>query len=88
MSRIYEIWKTYAMFIVEAVMAYCERTEHLPFVVSFGGLIAPLFAVDYFLPRWAALPIYAAIGLPLAWFIGSMLWVFFAHEYNRQGRYR
>lgn len=85
MYRIYEAWKAYAILIVEAVMAYCERTQH--FVVSIGSLILPLFAVDWFLPRWAALSIYAAIGLPLAWFLGSMFWVFFAHEHNRQRRY-
>ena len=86
MYRIYEAWKAYAMFIVEAVMAYCERTQHLPIVVSLGSLILPFFAVDWFLPRWVALPIYAAIGLPMLWFIGTMFWVFFAHEYNRQRR--
>lgn len=88
MYRIYDAWKDYALFIVEVFFAYCERTQHLPVIVTIGTLTIPFLAVDYFLPRWVALPIYAAIGLPLGWFICSMLWVFFTQEYNCQRRYK
>jgi len=73
MSRIYEIWKAYAMLVIEAVSAYCRKTEHLPVVVSLGLLLVPMFAADWFLPRWASLSLYAAIGLPLAWFLGTLI---------------
>ena len=33
-----------------------------------------------------SLSLYAAIGLPLAWFLGTMFWVFFTHESQRAGR--
>lgn len=86
MCRVHEVWNEYALIIVDALFAYTERTQHLPVVVSFGSLIVPFLVVDYFLPRWVALSIYAAIGLPLAWFLGSMFWAFFTQEYNRQHR--
>jgi hypothetical protein len=68
MSRIYAIWKAYAMLVIEAVSAYCRKTEDLPVVVSLGLLLVPMFAADWF-ARWASLSLYAAIGLPLAWFL-------------------
>ncbi|RWA36992.1 hypothetical protein [Xylella fastidiosa] len=83
MSRICEIWEAYAMLIVEALSAYYHKTEHLPFVVSFGLLLVPMFLADWFLPRWASLSLYAAIGLPLAWFLGMIFWVFFTHKSQR-----
>lgn len=83
MSRIYELWKIYALFIVDAVFVYSRNTEHLPFVVSLGGLLLPLLAADWFLPRWASLPIYAAICLPLMWFVGCIIGVFINHSPNR-----
>ncbi|HFQ6795788.1 TPA: hypothetical protein ACHYVO_004840 [Klebsiella quasipneumoniae] len=86
MSRIYAIWKAYAMLVIEAVSAYCRKTEDLPVVVSLGLLLVPMFAADWFLPRWASLSLYAAIGLPLAWFLGTLFWVFFTHESQRAGR--
>jgi hypothetical protein len=54
MSRIYAIWKAYAMLVIEAVSAYCRKTEDLPVVVSLGLLLVPMFAADWFLPRWAS----------------------------------
>jgi hypothetical protein len=59
MSRIYAIWKAYAMLVIEAVSAYCRKTEDLPVVVSLGLLLVPMFAADWFL-RWASLSLYAA----------------------------
>ena len=86
MSRIYAIWKAYAMLVIEAVSAYCRKTEDLPVVVSLGLLLVPMFAADWFLPRWASLSLYAAIGLPLAWVLGTLFWVFFTHESQRASR--
>ena len=86
MFHIYEIWKTYALLVIEAVSAYCQKTERLPVVVSLGLLLAPLFAANWLLPRWASLSLYAAIGLPLAWFLGTMFWVCFTCESNRETR--
>lgn len=86
MYRIYEIWKAYALFVVGVFSAYSERTDHLPLVVSLGMLLVPMVAADWFFPRWASLSLYAAIGLPLAWFLGTMFWVFFTYGSNRAGR--
>lgn len=86
MFRIYEIWKAYALLIVEALSAYCRATEHLPVVVSLAVLLAPMLAADWFLPRWVSLSLFAAIGLPLAWFLGTMFWVFFTYGSNRGTR--
>ena len=86
MSRIYEIWKAYALLVVEALSAYCRATEHLPVVVSLALLLAPMLAADWFLPRWASLSLFAAIGFPLAWFLGTMFWVFFTYGSNRGTR--
>ena len=86
MHRIYEVWKAYAMLVIDTVSAYCRSTEHLPVVVSLGLLLVPMFAADWFLPRWASLSLYAAIGLPLAWFLGTMFWVFFTYGSNRASR--
>lgn len=84
MYRIYEVWTTYAMLVVDAVSAYCRKTEHLPFALSLGLLVVPMFAANWFLPRWASLSLYAATGLPLAWFLGMMFRVFFIHELNKR----
>lgn len=83
MERIYEMWKAYALFIVAALSAYSERTDHLPAPVAFGFLLLPMLAADWFLPRWASLSIFAAVGLPLAWFLGAVICVFFAYSSNR-----
>ncbi|WAK04327.1 hypothetical protein [Methylobacter sp. YRD-M1] len=83
MFCIYDLWKKYALFVIDAVSAYCRNTEHLPFVVSLGGLLLPLLAAGWFLPRWASLSIYAAICLPLAWFLGCMIGVFINQGPNR-----
>lgn len=82
MHRIYEIWKAYAMVVVEAYFAYCQKTENLPAVVSFGLLLAPMAAVHFFLPAWISLPLIAAILLPLLWFLGLLFYVFFTYEYK------
>jgi hypothetical protein len=55
MSRIYAIWKAYAMLVIEALSAYCRKTGHLPVVLSLGLLLVPIFAADWFLPRQASL---------------------------------
>jgi hypothetical protein len=87
MHRIYEAWIAYAMLVTDAVSAYCRRTEHWPFVVSMGLLLIPMFAADWFLPRWASLSLYAAIGLPMVWIFGTMLWVYFTYYgSNRDNR--
>jgi hypothetical protein len=70
------------MLVIEAVSTYCRKTGHLPDMVSLGLLLVLMFAVDWFLPRWASLSLYAAIGLPLAWFLGTMFWAFFTYEYR------
>jgi hypothetical protein len=86
MSGIYEIWKTYAMFIVETWCACCKHTEGLPNVMAMGVLSLPVIAISWFLPLWAALSIYAAIGLPMLWFFDGMFRVFFAFDLSRQHR--
>jgi hypothetical protein len=86
MYRIYEIWKAYALFVVGVLFAYGERTDHLPMPVSLGFLLLPVLAADWFLPRWASLSVFAAVGLPLAWFMGTMFYVFFAYSPNRAKR--
>lgn len=86
MYRIYAIWKAYAMLVIDALSAYCQKTEHLPAVLSLGLLLVPMLAADWFLPRWASLSLFAVIGLPLAWFLGTMFWVFFAYESKRANR--
>lgn len=86
MQRIYDAWKAYAIFIVEVLSAYSSRTDHLPLLVSMGGVLVPLVAADYFLPRWASLSLFAAIGLPLAWFLATMIWVFFTQCSRQSGR--
>jgi hypothetical protein len=83
MYQIYKVWTTYAMLVVEGFSAYSRKTEHWPFAQSMGLLLVPMFAANWFLPRWASLSLYAAIGLPLAWFIGAMFWVFFTHKANQ-----
>lgn len=86
MSRLYEIWKAYAMLVIDAVSAYCRATDHWPAIASLGLLFVPMLAADWLLPRWASLSLYAAIGLPLAWFLGTLFWVFFTHESQRASR--
>lgn len=86
MQRIYDAWKAYALFIVEAFSAYSSRTDHLPLPVSLAGLFVPMIAADFFLPRWASLSLYAAIGLPLAWFLATMICVFFTYHHRQSGR--
>lgn len=83
MQRIYSMWTAYALFVVSVFSAYSERTDHLPLPVSLGFLLLPMLAADWFLPRWASLSIFAAVGLPLAWFLGTMFYVFFAYSSNR-----
>lgn len=82
MSRIYTIWKAYTLLVAEALSAYCQRTEHLPFVVSLGLLLVPMIAAVWFLPHWASLSLSVAIGLPLVWFLGMLFWVFFTLRPN------
>ncbi len=79
MYRIYEVWKAYALFVVAALTAYIDRTDYFSTPVSFGLLLLPLLAADWFLPRWASLSIFAGLGLPLAWFLGNVFYVFFAY---------
>lgn len=86
MYRIYEVWVAYAAFVIEAFFAYCRRTEHWPVIVSLGLLLVPMFAADWFLPRWASLSLFAAIGLPLVWFFGVMVWLHFTYGLNRTNR--
>lgn len=86
MYRIYEIWKAYALFVVEAIFACQRRIEHLPDIVSFGLLLVPLIAVEWFLPRWASLSIFAAIGLPMLWFFGALFCVYFTYRTPRKDR--
>lgn len=86
MSGIYEIWKAYAMFIVETVMTCIERTNGLPVAVALGVLILPVVAIKLFLPYWAVLSIAAAIGLPMLWFLGVMFWLLFAGDIGYQRR--
>jgi hypothetical protein len=87
MNRLYEIWFAYVMFIVNALLAFARSMEHLPFIVPFGSLILVLGAVDLFLPRWAALSIYATTLLPLVSFLCTMFYVYFTH-YDFSGRPR
>jgi hypothetical protein len=87
MYRLYELWSAYVMFIVNALLAFAKSMEHLPFIVPFGSLILILGAVDLFLPRWAALSIYAATLLPLVSFLCTMFYVYFTH-YDLTGRRR
>jgi len=86
MSGIYEIWKAYAIFIVETMSACCKFIEDLPDAVALGVLILPVVAIKLFLPYWAALTIAAAIGLPMLWFLGVMFWLLFAGDIGYQRR--
>jgi hypothetical protein len=86
MSGIYEIWKAYAMFIVETVFAYFDRIEVLPDVIAMSVLILHVLAINWFLPLWAVLLIYAVIGLPMVWFFGAMSWAVFTNDFGRQYR--
>lgn len=87
MYRLYEIWFTYVMFIIDAVSAFSRRMEHLPIIFPLGSMFLTLYAVDLFLPRWAALSIYAATGLPMLSYLGTIFYVFFTH-YDFTGRRR
>ena len=75
-----------ALFLIERRLASLRMAAGRGSVVSLGLLLVPMFAADWFLPRWASLSLYAAIGLPLAWFLGTLFWVFFTHESQRAGR--
>lgn len=83
MQKIYEMWTDYVLFVVGALTAYSDCTDYLPAPVSFGLLLLPLLAADWFLPRWASLAVFAGVGLPLAWFLGTVFYVFFAYSSNR-----
>lgn len=86
MYRIYEMWRIYAMFIVEAVFSFCKWAESLPDVVAMMILTLPVFAIILFLPHWAALSLGAAIGFPMIWFLGAMFGMFFSYDIGRQYR--
>jgi len=87
MFRLYEIWFAYVMFVVDAVSAFARSMEHLPIIFPIGSMFLVLGAVDLFLPRWAALSIYAATGLPVAFYLATLFYVFFTH-YDLTGRRR
>lgn len=87
MSRLYKVWFDYVMFVMNALFAFAKSMEHLPFIVPFVSILLVLGAVDLFLPRWAALSIYAATGLPLLSFLCLIFYVFFTH-YDFTGRRR
>jgi len=87
MYRLYEIWFAYVMFVVNAVSAFARSMEHLPIIFPLGSMLLVLGAVDLFLPRWAALSIYAATGLPMLSYLGTIFYVFFTH-YDFTGRHR
>jgi len=87
MYRLYEIWSTYVMFIIDAVSAFSRRMEHLPIIFPLGSMFLALYALNLFLPRWAALSIYEPTGLPVAFYLGTLFYVFFTH-YDFTGRRR
>lgn len=87
MNRLYVIWFAYVMFIMNAIFAFAKSMEHLPIIYPFGSVLLILGAVDVFLPRWAALSIYAATGLPLLSFLCLSFYVFFT-EHDFTGRRR
>lgn len=79
MHHIYHAFITYALTVVGAISAYAERVSHWPARYAIGFPVAVLFGIDLLLPRFFALLIFAAIGVPLAWFIAAMIGVYFTH---------
>lgn len=85
MYRAYELWKAYAMVIVDGLFAYINKAEDWgwPPLLTLALPLAAMFAADWFLPRWASLGVFTALGLPMAWFLGSMFYVFFTQVQGR-----
>ena len=80
MSSLREMGFSYMMLVIDAVTAFSKRTEHLPLIIPLGTMFLAFYAVDFFLPRWAAVSIYAATGLPVAAYLIILLYVFFTHH--------
>lgn len=85
MYRAYELWKAYVMFVIDRLFTYLDKSEEWgwPIAATIALPLLPLFAADWFLPRWASLSVCAAVGVPMAWFLGSMFYVYFAHVHGR-----
>lgn len=79
MHRIYPAFTTYALAVVGVLSAYADRVTHWPAVFAMGLPFGLLLGVDLLLPRSIALVIFAAVGVPLAWFLASMIRVYFVH---------
>ena len=87
MVRAYEIWKAYAMAVVDAVFAYLDKTDDWgwPPVLAMVLPLLPLLAVDRFVSRWVSLGLFLPVGLPIGWFVGSLFCAYLATEH---GSYR
>lgn len=79
MHRLYQAFTVYALAVVGALSAYADRVAHWPALYALGLPVAVLFGVDLLLPRWLALVIFSAVGVPLAWFLASMVRVYLVH---------
>lgn len=79
MHRIYEAFTVYALAVVGGLSAYADRVAHWPPLFALGLPFAVFFGIDLLLPRWLALVIFSAVGVPLAWFLASMVRVYLVH---------
>ncbi|UVA77139.1 hypothetical protein [Pandoraea commovens] len=75
MERIYEIWKVYALTIVNAWSAYTEKTDEWgwPVLATLAIPFGLLAGSALFLPLWAHTVIFLAIALPFVWLVAAML---------------
>ncbi|MDD3610565.1 MAG: hypothetical protein PHI49_12540 [Halothiobacillaceae bacterium] len=80
LRSIYQAFTDYALAVVGVFSAYSERTSHWPALCSLGLLLAAAIGIDLLLPTWAALTIFAAVGVPLAWFLASVISAYAIHH--------
>ncbi|MDD3786148.1 MAG: hypothetical protein PHQ87_11430 [Hydrogenophaga sp.] len=80
LRSIYQAFTDYALVIVGIFSAYSERTSHWPALCSLGLLLATAIGIDLLLPTWAALTIFAAVGVPLVWFLASVISAYVIHH--------
>lgn len=80
MLKLYDIWTAYALAVVEAVIGYAELTEDWPVPLSLAVFAAPMVAAKVFLPAWLSMLLFAAVGLPLGWFLVTMILTYYEYH--------
>lgn len=73
MRKLYDLWTSYALAVVEIFFGYTKLTEDWPWPLSMGLLVAPAVLAKVFLPVWVPVALFMAVGLPLVWFLVTMI---------------